>query len=281
MSVLSESGTALSGAESLLHTLVACGVDTCFANPGTSEMHFVAALDAVPAMRPVLCLFEGVATGAADGYARMAGKPASTLLHLGPGLANGLAGLHNARRAQSPIINIVGDHATYHLQYDAPLTSDIIGFARPVSDWVRRSTSTRALPEDVITAVACARQAPGQIATLILPADTAWSPAELSGTPGAATSLSIVSEITLERIAALLRGSGRSAMLLRGDILHGQGLEIAASIAAQTGAKLFCDTFAPRIRRGGHHPVIERLHYRGDEVIRQLAVFDHLILVGA
>lgn len=281
MSVPSENGTSLSGAESLLHTLVACGVDTCFANPGTSEMHFVAALDAVPAMRPVLCLFEGVATGAADGYARMAGKPASTLLHLGPGLANGLASLHNARRAQSPIVNIVGDHATYHLQYDAPLTSDIAGFARPVSDWVRRSASARSLPGDVATAVACARRSPGQIATLILPADTAWAPAERIGTLGADTPLSIVSKATLEKIAGLLRAPGRVAMLLRGDVLHGQGLQLAASIAAHTGAKLFCDTFAPRIRRGGHHPVIERLHYRGDEVIRQLAAFDHLILVGA
>lgn len=281
MSIPSESGTQFSGAESLLHTLVACGVDTCFANPGTSEMHFVAALDAVPAMRPVLCLFEGVATGAADGYARMAGKPASTLLHLGPGLANGLAGLHNARRAQSPIVNIVGDHATYHLQYDAPLTSDIAGFARPVSDWVRRSASTRALPGDVVTAVACAHRSPGQIATLILPADTAWSPAERIGTPETEPLPATIPESTLERVAGLLRGTERSAMLLRGDVLHGQGLKDAASVAAQTGAKLFCDTFAPRIRRGGHHPVIERLHYRGDEVIRQLAAFDHLILVGA
>ncbi len=281
MSVESDSLTPLSGAESLLQTLVACGVDTCFANPGTSEMHFVAALDAVPAMRPVLCLFEGVATGAADGYARMAGKPASTLLHLGPGLANGLAGLHNARRAQSPVVTIVGDHATDHLQYDAPLTSDIVGLARPVSDWVRRSTSARALPGDVVAAVASARRPPGQIATLIVPADTAWSPAERIGTPEAEPLPATIPESTLEHVSGLLHGPGRAAMLLRGDVLHGQGLQWAARIAAQTGAALFCDTFAPRIRRGGHHPVIARLHYRGDEVIRQLAAFDHLILVGA
>ncbi|CAP56674.1 acetolactate synthase large subunit [Gluconacetobacter diazotrophicus] len=281
MSVPPENGTSLSGAESLLHTLVACGVDTCFANPGTSEMHFVAALDAVPAMRPVLCLFEGVATGAADGYARMAGKPASTLLHLGPGLANGLAGLHNARRAQSSIVNIVGDHATYHLQYDAPLTSDIAGFARPVSDWVRRPASARALPGDVATAVACARRSPGQIATLILPADTAWAPAERIGLPETEMLPATTPESTLEHVAGLLRGPSRSAMLLRGDVLHGQGLQWAARIAARTGTKLFCDTFAPRIRRGRHHPVIERLHYRGDEVLRQLAAFDQLVLVGA
>lgn len=281
MSPESDRCRPLSGAESLLQTLVACGIETCFANPGTSEMHFVAALDAVPAMRPVLCLFEGVATGAADGYARMAGKPASTLLHLGPGLANGLAGLHNARRAQSPIVNIVGDHATYHLQYDAPLTSDIAGLARPVSDWVRRSASPRALPGDVVTAVSCVRRAPGQIATLILPADTAWSPAERIGTPDTELLPATISESTLERVASLLRSPDRSAMLLRGDVLHGQGRQLAARIAAQTGTQLFCDTFAPRIRRGGDHPVIERLHYRGDEVLRQLAAFDHLILIGA
>src|ERR1700753_844978 len=131
----------MNGAESLVHTLLASGVDTCFSNPGTSEMHFVAALDRVPGMRCVLGLFEGVVTGAADGYARVTGKPAATLLHCGPGLANGLANLHNARRAATPIVNIVGDHATYHAQYDAPLASDIAGFARPVSDWVHSSPS--------------------------------------------------------------------------------------------------------------------------------------------
>jgi len=138
----------MNGAQSLIRTLVNCGVDVCFGNPGTSEMHFVAALDSVPEMRPVLCLFEGVATGAADGYARMADKPAAVLLHLGPGLANGLACLHNARRASVPIVNVVGDHATYHLQYDAPLTSDIAGFARPVSSWVIRSR-TRSPPRAI------------------------------------------------------------------------------------------------------------------------------------
>lgn len=133
----------MNGAQSLVQTLVNCGVDTCFANPGTSEMHLVAALDTVKGLRPVLCLFEGVATGAADGYGRVAGKPAATLLHLGPGLANGLANLHNARRAGTPVVNVVGDHATYHLQYDALLTSDIVGFARPVSSWVHESKSAR------------------------------------------------------------------------------------------------------------------------------------------
>src|SRR5271166_6962729 len=166
------------GAQSLAQTLVNCGVEICFANPGTSEMHFVGALDSASGMRPVLCLFEGVATGAADGFGRIAGKPAATLLHLGPGLANGLANLHNARRAATPIVNIVGDHATYHLQYDALLTSDIAGFARPVSSWVHTSTSAHSVAADGARAVQAALQYPGQIATLILPADTAWSEAD-------------------------------------------------------------------------------------------------------
>src|SRR5271154_3694488 len=148
----------MNGAHAVLRTLVANGVDTCFTNPGTSEMHFVAALDDVPEMRPVLALFEGVVTGAADGYGRMAGKPAATLLHLGPGLANGLANLHNARRAASPIVNIVGDHATYHLQYDAPLASDLAGFARPVSAWVHTSMSAGTVAADGACAVRAARQ---------------------------------------------------------------------------------------------------------------------------
>jgi acetolactate synthase-1/2/3 large subunit len=165
----------MNGAESLLRTLVASGVEVCFANPGTSEMHFVAALDHVPGMRAVLGLFEGVATGAADGYGRMAEKPACTLLHLGPGLANGLANLHNARRASTPIVNIVGDHATYHARYDAPLASDVAGFARPVSSWVHSSSSALTVAADAARAVQAAWEPPGQIATLILPADTAWS----------------------------------------------------------------------------------------------------------
>lgn len=163
----------MNGAESLVRTLVSSGVEVCFSNPGTSEMHFVAALDRVPGMRAVLALFEGAVTGMADGYGRMAEKPACTLLHLGPGLANGLANLHNARRAATPIVNIVGDHATYHAQYDAPLASDIAGFARPVSAWVHSSPTALTVAADGARAVQAALQPPGQIATLILPADTA------------------------------------------------------------------------------------------------------------
>jgi len=138
----------MNGAESLVRTLVAGGVDVCFANPGTSEMHFVAALDRVEGMRCVLGLFEGVVTGAADGYFRMKGTPASTLLHLGPGLANGLANLHNAKKAHSGIVNIVGQHAVYHIGYNAPLTSDIEGLARPMSEWVRTSPNAKSVASD-------------------------------------------------------------------------------------------------------------------------------------
>jgi acetolactate synthase-1/2/3 large subunit len=165
----------MNGAESLVRTLVGGGVDVCFANPGTSEMHFVAALDRVEGMRCVLGLFEGVVTGAADGYYRMADKPAATLLHLGPGLANGLANIHNANKAATGMVNIVGDHATYHRQYDAPLTSDIEGLARPFSHWVKTSPDAKSIAEDGAEAIAAARTPPGQIASLILPADTAWN----------------------------------------------------------------------------------------------------------
>src|SRR6202167_4975975 len=173
----------MNGAESLLRTLVASGVEICFANPGTSEMHFVAALDRVEGMRDVLGLFEGAVTGAADGYGRMAEKPAATLLHLGPGLGNGLANLHNARRAATPIVNIVGDHATYHGHYDAPLTSDVLAIARPVSDWVERSASAQNVAGDAARAVQAARSAPGRIATLVLRADTARLPGHRPAPP--------------------------------------------------------------------------------------------------
>ncbi|MDQ3470016.1 MAG: thiamine pyrophosphate-binding protein, partial [Actinomycetota bacterium] len=165
----------MNGAQAMIRTLVDCGVTTCFANPGTSEMHFVAALDAVEEMRAVLGLFEGVATGAADGYARMTGTPAATLLHLGPGLGNGLANLHNARRAATPMVNIVGDHALGHARFDAPLQSDIDTVARNVSAWIGRPTSPAELGGATAEAVAAASTPPGQVATLILPADVSWS----------------------------------------------------------------------------------------------------------
>jgi acetolactate synthase-1/2/3 large subunit len=272
---------SMNGAESLLRTLVGSGVEVCFANPGTSEMHFVSAIDRVEGMRPVLGLFEGVVTGMADGYGRMAGRPAATLLHLGPGLANGLANLHNARRAASPIVNIVGDHATYHAQFDAPLASDIDGFARPVSAWLHESTSAAAVAADGARAVQAARQAPGQIATLIVPADVAWLPALAPADPLPVAPPASVSSRAIAATVAALRNDVPTAILLRGAALQGDGLVAAGRIAAATGARLFCDTFAPRLERGAGRVVIERLPYFAEQLVETLAPFGQLIMVGA
>src|SRR5271165_1803359 len=222
----------MNGAESLVRTLVAGGVDVCFANPGTSEMHFVAALDRVEGMRCVLGLFEGVVTGAADGYFRMKGKPASTLLHLGPGLANGLANLHNAKKAHSGIVNIVGQHATYHIAYNAPLTSDIEGLARPMSAWVRTSPNAKSVAADGAAAIAAAKSAPPQIATLILPADTAWNEADgIAQVPAQSQKPGFSSE-AVDKAAKVLHGSGAEVLLLvTGSALTERGLALAQQVA--------------------------------------------------
>lgn len=269
------------GAETLLATLVASGVEVCFANPGTSEMHFVSALDRIPGLRPVLCLFEGVATGAADGYARMTGKPACTLLHLGPGFANGMANLHNARRAQTPMVNIVGDHATYHERYNAPLNSNVKGFAEAISHWVCRSRSARSVAADAARAVQAARLAPGRTATLILPADTAWTAAERPAPALDVPPASPVCGGAVDAAAKVLASGGKTAILMRGAVLHGDGLRAAGRIAAKTGAGLFCDTFPPRLRSGAGSPVVEMLPYRGKDILRRLGEYAHLLLVGA
>lgn len=271
----------MNGAQALLQTLLNCGVEVCFGNPGTSEMHFVAALDAIPGMRPVLCLFEGVATGAADGYGRMAEKPAAVLLHLGPGLANGLANLHNARRAATPIVNVVGDHATYHLQYDAPLTSDIVGFARPVSSWICESKSALAVAADAARAVQAARAAPGGIATLILPADTAWNDAPHAAIPLPDCGPARVPDAAVEESAGLLQNGRRTAILLRGKALTGGALETAGRISARTGARLMCDTFAPRIQVGAGRVMVERLPYFAEQIVEFLTGVEQIVLVGA
>jgi acetolactate synthase-1/2/3 large subunit len=271
----------MNGAQSLVQTLVNCGVDVCFSNPGTSEMHFVASVDTIPGMRPVLCLFEGVATGAADGYGRMAGKPACTLLHLGPGLANGLANLHNARRASTPIVNIVGDHATYHLQYDAPLTSDLVGFARPVSSWICESKSSRTVAGDAARAVQAACTAPGGIATLVLPADTAWNEAHRAAQPLPRVGPHPASPTAVDDCAELLRNGRKTAILIRGDGLLGKGLEAAGRIAARTGARLMCDTFAPHTELGAGRVSVERLPYFAEQIVETLVGVEQMILVGA
>jgi acetolactate synthase-1/2/3 large subunit len=271
----------MNGAESLVRTLVASGVEVCFSNPGTSEMSFVAALDAIDGMRPILALFEGVATGAADGYGRMAGKPAATLLHLGPGLGNGLANLHNARRARTPIVNIVGDHATYHAPYDAPLASDILGIARPVSHWVASATSARSVASDGARAVQAARRAPGEIATLILPADTAWLEAERPAAPLPVEAPAPVGAGAIAEAVAALRAGRRTVLLLGGATLRGEGLEAAGRIAAASGARLACDTFTARLERGAGRVALERIPYFAEQIVEFLKDTELMVLVGA
>jgi acetolactate synthase-1/2/3 large subunit len=268
------------GATALVKTLVNAGITTCFSNPGTSEMHFVAALDSAPEMRAVLCLFEGVATGAADGYARMADKPAATLLHLGCGLGNGLANLHNARKGKVPILNIVGDHATYHTQYDSQLQSDIETVARNVSPgFVRTSKTTESLCQDASEAIAACMGPPGQVATLILPADVSWGE---GGLPMPAPKMSpppMADDATVEAIAVALQSGGKTAILLGGRALRAPALMAVARIAAKTGAKLFSEVFPTRLERGAGLPPVERLAYLAELASVQLTGLNNLILV--
>ncbi|WP_028921060.1 acetolactate synthase large subunit [Pseudonocardia acaciae] len=271
----------MNGAQALINTLVDGGVDVCFANPGTSEMHFVAALDTVPRMRGVLTLFEGVATGAADGYGRIAGRPAGVLLHLGPGLGNGLANLHNARRARSPIVNIVGDHATYHKRFDAPLESDIDAVAGTVSGWVRRTGRTADVGADAAAAVAAASGPPGQVATLMLPADVSWGEGATPARPHPAPPAGRPSEEAVAEAAKALRSGEHTVLLIGGDATREPGLSAAARIAAATGAKLLCETFPTRLERGAGVPVVGRLGYLAEMATYQMEGAKHLVLAGA
>jgi acetolactate synthase I/II/III large subunit len=273
----------MTGAEHLLDTLVGCGVEVCFANPGTSEMHFVDALDRVEGMRCVLGLFEGTVTGAADGYARMLDKPACTLLHLGPGLANGLSNLHNASRAQSPIVNVIGDHATYHRHYDAPLTSDIEAAARPFSSWVRTSASAGTVGADAADAVAAASSAPGRVASLILPADTAWNrlarcPPAAPVTPSPALP---VPDAVVEAARRILVSQEPTAIVLGGRATREAPLRLAGQIAAVTGAQLLAQTHTPRLSRGAGRVEVIRVPYVVDDAIALLGRFANVILIGA
>jgi acetolactate synthase-1/2/3 large subunit len=271
----------MNGAESLLRTLVNGGVEVCFANPGTSEMHFIAAVDRVPGMRTVLGLFEGVCTGAADGYARMAGRPAATLLHLGPGLGNGFANLHNARRASSPMVNIVGDHTTYHLQHDPPLATDIEAIVAGLSGWVRRSRSAADVPRDAAETLAAAMSPPGRVATLILPADCSWNesrgPAPAPTIPAPAP----VEPETIRRVADLLAGDEPVMLLLGGPLLMEEGLRLAGRISRATGARIVAHRVNSRIQRGAGRVILERLPYPVEPAIEMLRGAAHLVLVGA
>ena len=270
----------MNGAEALIRTLVAGGVDTCFTNPGTSEMHIVAALDRVTEMRCVLGLFEGVVTGAADGYARIAGRPACTLLHLGPGYANGMANLHNAKRAQVPLINLVGEHPEYHLKYDAPLTSDIEAIARPYSHWLRTSRSAAEVGCDAADAILAAARQPGYISTLVVPADVAWSDGGVVAPRPSIAKAPLPPSATIERAATMLRSGLSTALMIAGDGLYGDGLRAAGRIAAATKAKLLSPYPFARMERGAGRVTVQRLPYVPDHAIELLKEFRQLILVG-
>ncbi len=270
----------MNGAESLVRSLLASDVDVCFTNPGTSEMHFVAALDQVPGMRSVLALFEGVATGAADGYFRMAGRPASTLLHLGPGLANGIANLHNAKKAGSGVVNIVGEHAIPHIALDAPLTADIEGLSWPVSHWVKTSTAPGDVGRDGAEAVAAAMTAPGQVATLILPGDTAWDPGGVVAGPVAAPGRAVVADAAVADAAAMLTGPD-SLIILGGAALQAANLELAGRISAKTGCGLLTEWSNTRLERGAGRVAVNRIPYPVEQALEVLAPFKRIVLVGA
>jgi len=271
----------MNGAEGLLGTLVAGGVEICFSNPGTSEIHIVAALDRITEMRCVLGLFEGVVTGAADGYARMAEKPACTLLHLGPGLSDGLANLHNALRAHVPVINLVGQHATDHLRYDTPLTSDIEAIARNCSKWVRTSRASSEIGRDAVEAVVAARTAPGQIATLIVPADVAWNEGGSVASSPALAKTPLPDTQAVERAAAMLQSGRQTAILIAGNGLYGKGLLAAGRIASATGSRLLAPYPITRLQRGAGSPRVDRVQYVLEPGIEQFKEFRQLILVGA
>ncbi len=267
----------MNGADALIETLADNGVTACFANPGTSEMQFVAALDREPRMRSVLCLFEGVATGAADGYGRMAGVPACTLLHLGAGYANGGANLHNARRAATPVVNVIGDHATYHRQYDAPLTSDIAGWARPNSLWVKSAETADEVGPLAAEAVAASYGPPGGCATLILPADAAWSEARAKGPTWQPPSRPLPAQPDVEEIAERLRAAAKPVVLIGGTCCGEQGIKAAGRIRA-AGVRVLTDTFVARQARGAGRFAPDRMQYFGEMALADLDGVDLMVL---
>jgi len=268
----------MNGAEALVETMLASDVTVCFANPGTSEMHFVAALDTHPEMRCILCLFEGGVTGAADGYARMSGNVAGTLLHLGPGFGNGWSNLHNARKGLSGVVNVVGDHATYHLKHDAPLQSDLDAVARSVSHWVGRATDSTSVARTGAEAIRAARS--GQIATLILPADAAWGDSATG--PTQALPPANRHGPSASRIAATADGlhDAGAALFVSGPALYGTGAEMAGRIAARTGCRLLAPFFSPRIALGAGAVAFETMPYFADANAAFLSDVTRLVLVG-
>ena len=276
--------TELSGAESLVTTLAASAVDTCFANPGTSEMHFVAALDRIAGVRCVLALFEGVATGAADGYWRMTGTPAATLLHLGPGLGNGWANLHNARKARSGVLNIVGDHATGHVAFESPLKSDLAGIAQSISHWVRSSQTAAEVGADGAAAVQATRDgAVGRIATLVLPADTAWGAGGLVALATKPLAPPAAASQAIDAAARTLKALGAHAVLLLGaaGAQDTRAQQLAAAIAASTGCRVMAEFYNARMPGGQGRPAIARLPYAVDATLAVLAGTQALVLAGS
>jgi acetolactate synthase-1/2/3 large subunit len=269
----------LSGADALVRTLADCGVAACFANPGTSEMHLVTALDREPRIRSVLCLFEGVATGAADGYARIAGKPAMTLLHLGPGYLNGAANLHDARRAHMPTINVIGDHATYHRHLDAPLTSDIEGLTAPLAAWTDVVHTPAEAGAKAAAAFAAAHGPPNGNAMLLLPADSAWTAGGVKAAPAPAPRAKVVDDQTVTRIAAAIRAAKKPSLLVNGDALLEPGLSALARIEA-AGVFVLADTFVTRIARGAGRYAPPRLPYFAEQAVETLEGVDVLVVAG-
>lgn len=275
----------MNGAEALVHTLVDAGVDTCFANPGTSEMHFVSALDRIPGMRCVLGLFEGVVTGAADGYYRMADRPAATLLHLGPGLANGLANLHNAKKARSGVVNVIGEHATTHLALDAPLTADIEGLARPMSHWVHTVRDAGQVARDGREAVAQAAGRPGRIASLVLPADMAWSavtdPPSRLGSVHEPRAQAVAQDAVISATRVLKHEGDSTLLLLGGRAVRAHCTEWAGRIAAATGCTVMSEFYAERIERGAGRVDIPRIPYSVQGALDLLSRYRNVVLVCA
>jgi acetolactate synthase-1/2/3 large subunit len=271
----------MNGAESLVDTLLAAGVDTCFANPGTSEMHFVAALDRSGGMRCVLGLQENVVTGMADGYWRLARRPACTLLHCGPGLANGLANLHNARRAGSGIVNIVGDQASWHRPFDPPLTADTDALARTVSAWVRTSSGAAQVGVDAVVAVQAARSQQGQIATLILPSDASWDEGGIVAAPLVVPAPAAIDPHAVDAAARALRSGPNVLLLLAGAAVDEAGQALAWRLAQATGASVMADYVNARVARGRGRLPLERVPYKSELAIQALARFQHIVLVGA
>ena len=269
----------MNGADALIETLLANEVDACFANPGTSEMQFVAALDGQPKMRPVLCLFEGVATGAADGFGRMADRPACTLLHLGPGYGNGLANLHNARRAYTPLVNVVGDHATYHRQYDAPLNSDIPTIVGPNSLWVKSADSADDVAALTAEAIAASYGPPGGPVSLILPADAAWTQTKAGAVRAKKPERSVPSGEAVEAAARAIRAAKKPVLLLGGQACRAEAMVQAARLSAH-GVRVLADTFVARQPRGAGHFQPDRMQYFGEAALADLAGTDLMLLVG-